>query len=81
MKHVKELLISNEIANQDNENTLKSVKGSILWLPCQQGQIFKRFKFNDKFINMSNQFDNSNVINSINKIIVGLKMYEKRKII
>ena len=30
MKHVKELMISNEIANQDNENTLKTVRGSIL---------------------------------------------------
>ena len=30
MKHVKELMISNEIANQDNENILKTVRGSIL---------------------------------------------------
>ena len=30
---------------------------------------------------MVNQFDNSDVINTINEIIVVLKMYEKRKII
>ena len=74
MKHMKESIIIDEIANQDIENTTKNVKSSeeaaevakgmekiirsnkciILWLAYQQGQIFERFKLNDKFINTVN---------------------------
>ena len=102
MKHVKELIISDEIANQDVENTTKNVKSSedakevvnemetiirsnnkhsVLRFAYQQIQIFERFKLNDNFMNMVNQFGNSDVINTINETIVALKIDEKRKII
>ena len=35
---------------------IKSNKCNILWLVYQQGKKFERFKANDKFINMVNQF-------------------------
>ena len=82
---------SNEIANQDIENTVKNVKSSeevkvfkemekvirsdkynILSLVYQQVQIFERFKLNNKFMN---QFGIYDVINTVNEIIVGLKIY------
>ena len=101
MKHVKELIISDEIANQDVENTTKNVKSSeeakevvtemetiirsnkhsVLRFAYQQIQIFERFKLNNNFMNMVNQFGNSDVINTINETIVALKIDEKRKII
>ena len=34
---------------------------SILWLSYQQVQIFERFKLNDNFMNMVNQFGISDV--------------------
>ena len=37
-------------------NIIRSNKCSILWLAYQQDQIFERFKVNNKFINMMNQF-------------------------
>ena len=88
MKNVKD-----EIANQDIENTAKIVKSSmelmefikekekLLQFAYKQGQIFERSKLNYNFINIVNQFDNSDVINTINEVIVTLKIYEKRKII
>ena len=82
---------SDEIANQDIENTMKNVKSSeevkvfkemekvirsdkynILSLVYQQVQIFERFKLNNKFMN---QFGIYDVINTVNEIIVGLKIY------
>ena len=82
---------SDEIANQDIENTVKNVKSSeevkvfkemekvirsdkynILSLVYQQVQIFERFKLNNKFMN---QFGIYDVINTVNEIIVGLKIY------
>ena len=44
-----------EVINE-MEKIIKSKKCSILWLAYQQGQIIERFKLNDKFINMANQF-------------------------
>ena len=81
--------MSDEIANQHIKNTAKSVekllevpnKYIILWLAYQQVQIFERFKSNNNFMNIVNQFGNSDVINTINETIVALKTYEKRKII
>ena len=82
---------SDEIANQDIENTVKNVKSSeevkvfkemekvirsdkynILSLVYQQVQIFERFKLNNEFMN---QFGIYDVINTVNEIIVGLKIY------
>ena len=82
---------SDEIANQDIENTVKNVKSSeevkvfkemekvirsdkynILSLVYQQVQIFERFKLNNKFMN---QFGIYDVSNTVNEIIVGLKIY------
>ena len=82
---------SDEIANQDIENTVKNVKSSeevkvfkemekvirsdkynILSLVYQQVQIFERFKLNNKFMN---QFGIYDVINTVNEIIVALKIY------
>ena len=82
---------SDEIANQDIENTVKNVKSSeevkvfkemekvirsdkynILSLVYQQVQIFERFKLNNKCMN---QFVIYDVINTVNEIIVGLKIY------
>ena len=82
---------SDEIANQDIENTVENVKSSeevkvfkemekvirsdkynILSLVYQQVQIFERFKLNNKFMN---QFGIYDVINTVNEIIVGLKIY------
>ena len=81
---------SDEIANQDIENTVKNVKSSeevkvfkemekvirsdkynILSLVYQQVQIFERFKLNNKFMN---QFGIYDVINTVNEIIVALKI-------
>ena len=56
-------------------------KGSILWLTYEQGQIFERFKLNDNFKKMVNQFDNSDLISAIYEVIVVLEIYHKRKII
>ena len=82
---------SDEIANQDIENTVKNVKSSedvkvfkemekvirsdkynILSLVYQQVQIFERFKLNNEFMN---QFGIYDVINTVNEIIVALKIY------
>ena len=82
---------SDEIANQDIENTMKNVKSSeevkvfkemekvirsdkynILSLVYQQVQIFERFKLNNEFMN---QFGIYDVINTVNEIIVALKIY------
>ena len=82
---------SDEIANQDIENTVKNVKSSeevkvfkemekvirsdkynILSLVYQQVQIFERFKLNNGFMN---QFGIYDVINTVNEIIVALKIY------
>ena len=41
---------------KEMEKIIRSNKCSKLWLAYQQGQIFERFKLNDKFINMVNQF-------------------------
>ena len=40
---------------KETEKIIKSYKCNILWLAYQQGKIFKKFKANDKFINMVNQ--------------------------
>ena len=82
---------SDEIANQDIENTVKNVKSSeevkvfkemekvirsdkynILSLVYHQVQIFERFKLNNEFMN---QFGIYDVINTVNEIIVALKIY------
>ena len=52
----------------------KKYNNSILWLAYKQGQVFERYKFIDKFINMMNQFDNPNVINTINEVTVITKI-------
>ena len=52
----------------------KKYNNSILWLAYKQGQVFERHKFIDKFINMMNQFDNPNVINTINEVTVIMKI-------
>ena len=101
MKRVKESLMSDEIANQDIENTAKNVKRSqeamevvkemeknirsskykISWLAQQKVQIFERFKLNDNFVNMVNQFGICDIINTINEIVVILKIYMRKKIL
>ena len=60
---------------------IRSDKGIILWLLYEQGQISERFKLNDNFEKMVNQFDNSDLINAIYEVIVVLKIHDKRKII
>ena len=60
---------------------IRSDKGIILWLLYEQGQISERFKLNDNFEKMVNQFDNSDLINTIYEVIVVLKIHDKRKII
>ena len=60
------------------EKVIRSDKYNILSLVYQQVQIFERFKLNNKFMN---QFGIYDVINTVNEIIVALKIYQKRKII
>ena len=38
------------------DKIIKSNKCNILWLAYQHGKIFKKFKANDIFINLVNQF-------------------------
>ena len=54
------------------EKVIRSDKYNILSLVYQQVQIFERFKLNNKFMN---QFGIYDVINTVNEIIVGLKIY------
>ena len=63
------------------EKIIRSNKYNILWFAYQQFQIFERFKLNDNFMNMVDQFGISDVINTINEMIMVLKIYEKKKII
>ena len=63
------------------EKITRSNKYSILWLANQQVQILERFKLNYNFRNMVNQFTVYGVINTINEIIVLLKMYATKKIV
>ena len=63
------------------EKITRSNKYSILWLANQQVQILERFKLNYNFRNMVNQFTVYDVINTINEIIVLLKMYATKRII
>ena len=62
------------------EKIIRSNKYIILWLAYQQVQIFEKFKLNDDFINMANQFGISAVINTINEIMVVLTIYEKKRL-
>ena len=60
---------------------IRSNTYSILWLAYQQVQIFERFKLNDNFLNMVNQYGINDAIQTINEIIVALKIYDKKQII
>ena len=50
---------SNEEAEvvKEMEKTIKKNQCNIKWVAYQQDKIFERFKANDKFINLVNQFD------------------------
>ena len=45
------------------------------------GLLTNKFKLNDNFMNMANQFRSSDAINTINEAKVALKIDEERKII
>ena len=62
------------------ERIIKSHMYSISWLFYQQVQIFERFKLNHNFMNMVNQFGISDVINTINEIIVALKQMRRERL-
>ena len=47
---------------REMKKIIKSNKCSILWLAYLQDKIFQKFKSNDKFKNMANQFRVSNSI-------------------
>ena len=63
------------------EKVIRSNKYSVLCLAYQQVQMFERFELDDNFMNMVNQFGISDAINTINELIVVLKIYEKKSII
>ena len=43
-------------AIKELEDIIKSKKSNIIWLACQQGKIFQKFKEKENFINMVNEF-------------------------